>query len=174
VLCIDPRLAGPERCALEDAEELAHVPGPCVGLQQPHRERRADESFRTQSTTRQPFKRVLGEQRDVGASVAKGRERDTKHIEPVEEILPEAARGHLGSQVAIRGRDHAHVHRQRPDRAYGGDLPLLEYAEEAILYGGTHIANLVQEDGATARRLEYPLLVAHCACERATHVAEEL
>src|SRR5213596_1087357 len=58
--------------------------------------------------------------------------------------------------------------------AHGNRLPLLEHAQQLHLRRGGHLADLVQEEGATARRREQTLLVAHGARERALDVSEQL
>src|SRR2546430_5059689 len=90
------------------------------------------------------------------------------------QVGPEAAALDVLLEVAVRRGDDAHVHRDRLRPADGDRLALLEHAEQLHLRRGGHLTDLVQEEGATARRREQTLLVAHRARERALDVSEQL
>ena len=51
---------------------------------------------------------------NVFAAFAQRRDVDREHVQPKEQVGPEAALVHRGRQVPVRGRDDAHVHRDRP------------------------------------------------------------
>ena len=77
-------------------------------------------------------------------------------LEPVVQILPETPRLHGRGQVVVRGADDAHIHgfflggAQRPHAA------LLDGAQQLGLHGQGQVANFVQKQRATLRRLKVP------------------
>jgi hypothetical protein len=77
-------------------------------------------------------------------------------------------------EVAVGGRDDAHVHRQRRRAADALDLALLEGAQELRLEARVHLAHLVQEEGAARGLLEAPDTAAVGAREGPLLVPEEL
>ena len=52
---------------------------------------------------------VPDQQRDVVGALAQRRQLDREHVQPVEEVAPEPPLGDLLLQVAVGGRDQAHV-----------------------------------------------------------------
>src|SRR5205085_732938 len=80
----------------------------------------------------------------------------------------------LRFDVAVRGRDDAHVQINLPVRADAPDLPLLQGAQQLDLEELNRLRDLVEEDGAAARLFEQTHAVAVGACEGALDVAEQL
>src|SRR5581483_12268950 len=78
------------------------------------------------------------------------------------------------AQVAIRGRDDARRHRNRPAAADAVDLALLQDPEELRLQRRLHLADLVEEDRAVLGQLELAELPRDGARECAPLVPEEL
>ena len=58
---------------------------------------------------REPHQEVPHQFRDVLGALAQGRHRDRKDVQAIEQVLAEAAVGHVGDQVAVGRRDDAHV-----------------------------------------------------------------
>ena len=94
--------------ALELVLQLAHVAGPVEGHQQ------------LEGLGGEPvdllvvplggvFEDSLGEQRDVLAALAQRRQQDGKRRQAVVEILAKALPRDLGTEVAVRRRDDAHI-----------------------------------------------------------------
>src|SRR5262249_33508400 len=95
-------------------------------------------------------------------------------VQPEEEVLAEAPRADLGSEVAVRRGDDADVDGLRAIAAEPLEAMLLEEAEELALQLRRQLADLVEEDGAARRGLEPPGLVLPRTREGAFHVPEEL
>ena len=117
---------------------------------------------------------MLGEQRDVVAPLAQRRDVQRHHAQAVEQVLAEAALAHGGVEVAVGGRDDAHVDVlgfARPDRRH---LAALEHAQQLGLEVDRHVADLVEEERAAVRLAEAPGARRHRAGEGAALVAEEL
>ena len=95
-------------------------------------------------------------------------------MEPVVEILAEAARLHLGLGVLVGGGDDAHVDLHRLGAAHRADLAVLEHAQELALDAEPHFADLVEEDGSPVRLLEEPALRRVRTGKRSPDVSEEL
>lgn len=92
--------------------QFAHVARPSV------RQQRFDGGFVEAIDRLTIVRRVLpqemrGEQRNILASIAQGRQPDLDGIQPKEQVLPESALGHGDVEVCIRCREHAHVHSPR-------------------------------------------------------------
>ena len=54
---------------------------------------------------------ALADRRQVLAALAQRRHADLDHVQPVVQVLAEAAGLHLGAEVLVRGADDAHVDR---------------------------------------------------------------
>ena len=95
-------------------------------------------------------------------------------VQPVVEILAEQALLALRVEVAVRGRDHAHVDRDRLRRADRPHLAFLQHAQQLHLQRQRHVADLVEEQRAAVGRLEQSLVRLDRAGERAARMAEQL
>src|SRR3989449_7011984 len=69
-----------------------------------------------------PYTTLFRSLRDVGTTLAQRRDRDRKHVQPVEEVGTEAPRPHRFLEIAIRRGDHPHVYPKRPARPYRFEL----------------------------------------------------
>ena len=97
---------------------------------------------------------VLGEQGNILGAGAERRQVDADDIEAVVEILAKLLLRDRLLEVPVRRGDDADV---RPDggvAADAGELPLLQDAQELALDGERHLADLVEEEGATVALLE--------------------
>ena len=94
-------------------------------------------------------------------------------VQPIVEVLAEAALGHLLGQVAVGGRDDAHVHPRRPLGADRVDLALLQRAQQLDLHVERQLADLVEEQDAAVRLLELAQVLVGGAGEAALLVAEQ-
>ncbi len=103
-----------------------------------------------------------------------GRQPHRNHVQPVEQILAERPLGHQPREVAVGGRNHAHVHLDRPRIADALHFPLLQRPQQLHLQRRAHRPHLVEEERALVRLLEPADAVADRAGERAAHVAEQL
>ena len=134
--------------------QLAHVvPPPLVAPEQLHRLRRDPLPSHTEPLA-DPGDETLGQLGHVVQALAERGHLDHVHVEPVEEILAEAARLHVGVEVAVGRGDDARLDRERARSAQAGDAAVLEHAEELGLRRAGQVADLVQEERAALRRLE--------------------
>lgn len=111
---------------------------------------------------------------EVFHALGKGRQVELDHGEAVIEVFAKFAAAHHGFEVAIGGGDHAAGDLLRGIGADGFDLLLLDGAEELRLHGEGHVAEFVEEEGATVGGFEHTLLVVGGAGEGALDVAEHL
>ncbi|MCW0463548.1 hypothetical protein NB705_000621 [Xanthomonas sacchari] len=104
-------------------------------------------------------KEVFGQRHDVAGALGQRRQRQFHRVEPVVQVLAEAAVADHRGQVGIGGADHPHL-----------DLPLavgaepfepagLQHPQQLHLPGQRQVADLVQEQGAAVGGLE--LALAH-------------
>ena len=117
--------------------------------------------------------KMPGQRRDVRRPLAQRRHRDRKHVQAVEQIFAEAARFHVGDQVAIGGGDDAHIDLDRLARADRLDLALLDGAQELDLRRRRQFADLVEEQCAARGLDEFSDMALGRAGERALLVAEQ-
>jgi hypothetical protein len=85
--------------------------------------------------------------------LAQRREVDREDADPVPEVLAEAAGGDHVLEVAVGGRDQAHVDAARLLAADSLECAVLEDAQEAHLRGGGQLADLVEEERAAVGAL---------------------
>ena len=74
-----------------------------------------------------------------------------KHVEAIEEILPEGPAAHRLHGILIGGGHHPHVHRELALTAEAPQGPLLQDAEILRLECRAHLGDLVEEDGSACR-----------------------
>ena len=106
-LQIQAPVARAQRRALDCVSSSRTLPGqsyPCKTCAR-GRERRELAS----QLAREPLRVRLGEQRDIRLALAQRRQPQRKHVQPIIQVLAKAPRAHLGGEVAIGRRDHAHV-----------------------------------------------------------------
>ncbi len=114
------------------------------------------------------------ERKHVLAPLAQRGYFDGEHLQPEVEVLAEGSLAHHLDQIAVRGRDDAHVDALALRTADAADLVVLEHAQELYLHSERDLPDLVQQQASTARCLDESLLVPVRSCERAPDVAEEL
>src|SRR5438045_3618064 len=120
------------------------------------------------------LEQVPRERHDVLAPIAQRRHGEMEHVEPVEQVEPEPARGHLRREVAIRRRHDAHVGAQVARPADAAEGHRLQYAQQLRLHGRGQLADLVEEQRPAVGDLEQPALGRLRVGEGAALVAEQL
>jgi hypothetical protein len=111
---------------------------------------------------------------DVGGAVAQGRDADGDDGEAVPEVLAKAPRRDLRLQVAVGGREDAHIHLTGLAAAHPQDLAFLQHAQQLGLEVGAGLSDLVQQQRAPVGPLEDPLAGPRRPREGALVVAEQL
>src|SRR5262249_50676049 len=110
---------------------------------------------------------------DIFRPLGEGRNADREYVQPIEQILAEAAHFYIGNEVAVGGGDDPHVNLHRLARANRLDLVVLDRAQQLHLRGGRKLANLVEEQRAAGRFHELAGVPVGCAGEGALLVAEQ-
>ena len=113
-------------------------------------------------------------ERDLVAPLAQRRHRRFDDLEPVVEVLAELAAQHHRLEIAVGGRDHAHVDVDLLVAAKLGELGVLQDVQQLGLQRRLHLADLVEEDRAGVRLLELADARRRGAGEGALLVAEQL
>jgi len=111
---------------------------------------------------------------DVLTAIQQRRHNDVNDVQPVEQVLSERALLDHVAQIAIGGRDDAHI--DDAPASIGADLlqlTRLEKTQQQALHAKCHLAHFVQEDRSHVGRLELARLVAVRACEAALHVTKQ-
>ncbi|MNF80821.1 hypothetical protein D3C84_630740 [compost metagenome] len=117
---------------------------------------------------------MLGQGRNVFATIRQPWNVDADHVQAVEQVLSELARVHQGFQVLVGGGDDAHVHLDRYMAADPVELTIGQYAQQPGLRVGGHIADLVEKQRAAIGLFEAPAAQVGSTGERAFFVAEQL
>src|SRR5690606_3761805 len=102
---------------------------------------------------------MIGQYRNVLATIPQWRKFQADHVEAVIQVLPESARPHGGLQVLVAGGDNANIHWNCLSGAHRPDLAFLKYSQEFHLKSKGHVANLIQKDGATVGGLKQSAMV---------------
>ena len=116
---------------------------------------------------------LLDERLQVRQALAQGRQLDPHLRDAEEQVAAEAARVHLGAQIAPRGREHAHVDGVERVAAHALDLLLGERAQQLGLQLGGQLAQLVEEQRAAVGLGQRALAPLAGPRERALLVPEQ-
>ena len=91
---------------------------------------------------------------DIGNPLPQRRDLDDVHVEPVVEVVPEALLHDLRFEVPVGRGDYPRRDRYRAIATQPRDFAVLQHAQQLGLGRRRELADLVQEDGAGAGRLE--------------------
>src|SRR5262245_37231005 len=114
------------------------------------------------------------EHRDVLAPVAERRHGNRKHVQAVEQILPELLLVDERGQVAVGRGNQACVSAKRPSAAQAFELALLKDPQELGLELDRNLADFVEEDRPAVGELESADPLADRTRERSLLVSEQL
>src|SRR5271157_2513241 len=99
---------------------------------------------------------MIDEKRDVLFPLAKGRNGEHGGVQSVVEVLAKQVFFDQLSQILVGGGDESDVDTDRLTASQSPDLAVLECSEDLGLDAERHVSDLVQEQGASIRFLEYP------------------
>src|SRR5258707_11465945 len=133
--------------------QLANVARPRVSLQHRYRFGGDGRSFNAE-VTGVFAEKVLDQHRNVLAAFAQGRELEADHVEAVEEVFAKRPFANHRFQIAVRGGDDAHIHRNSLPAANALESLLLEHAQEFYLRAGRQVADFVEEERTLVGLLE--------------------
>ena len=117
---------------------------------------------------------VLDQERQILETLAQRRHLDRKHVEAVEQVLAERALEDRVLEVAMRGRDDAHVAAHAAVAADALVGALLQHAQDLDLHRQRHVADLVEEQRAAVGHFETALARGDRAGEGSLLVTEQL
>jgi hypothetical protein len=167
------RAVGQEGDALHHVRQLAHVSGPGL-IAQGRASVRGQRLGRPPVFGAGPREEVLGQDHDVFAALAQGRQAQRDHGQPMVEVLAHAASAQGRAQVLAGGGDHPDVDRLVARAAQPPHRPLLDRLQQLALQGDGQEPDLVEEQRAPVRGLEEAGLGLLGVGERALLVAEQL
>src|SRR5271168_5552782 len=158
--------------ALDGVFQFADVAGPVIDFQAAHGFGINRFDFFAHGF-RIAIKERAGEQRNIFAAFAQGRQVDGDDAETVVEVLAEAAFGDFLGEIFVGGGNDAHVHVAFFGAAERADFSFLQDAVELHLHGEAHVADLVHEKRAAVCSLKKAAAIFIGAGEGAAQVAEE-
>lgn len=162
-----------DRRALQGIPQLPDVARPVIPKQRVFGVAR-EPCRRTTEALADVLQKRAAQRENVTRPLAKRRQPDVEHLQPVEEVFPKIAAFHRLLQVAVRRRDHAHVGLQRTRRAEPLEFPLLQHAKELCLRGRTHFRHFIEKKHAPGGELDLSGLGVLGAGERAPLVQTRL
>src|SRR5687767_5768839 len=87
-----------------------------------------------------------GEERDILAALAQGRQPQAYYVQAVKQVFAEESLPHAAFQVLMRGGDHAHVRLDRLVAADAIETPVRQHSQKAGLQLLRHVADFVEEE----------------------------
>jgi hypothetical protein len=114
------------------------------------------------------------ERQDLAPSLAKRRDGKSHGVEPVEEVFSKLSGSDAIFEPAIRRGHETHVDRPRLETTHPRHFSQFECAKKLRLPRERQLADLVEEDRPSLRRLQEPALRLGCPGEGPTLVAEQL
>src|SRR5262249_8559819 len=158
--------------ALQSVLELAHVALPRPPDQGPERVALDAETVSPELGV-EPVNEVVHQAGNVTPALAQRRHDQVDDVQAIEQILAEVPGLDLALELAVRARDDARVDRNRLGPADRQDALVLDDPQQLDLERQRHLADLVEEQRALARRHEEALVGLHRGRERAAYMAEE-
>src|SRR3546814_612586 len=116
--------------------------------------------------------KMFGQHEDVFAPLLQWRQLQRDDVQPIEQILPEAAFSDFTAEVIVRCSDDAYVDRHRCSRAYGPYFMLFQNSQQLGLRRERHVADFVKKYRAAVGCQKQARAAAIGASERACDVAE--
>src|SRR5467141_3625611 len=147
ILCCRGATAGmrENHRALESVAEFADIAGPRVGGQ--HAARRiAQLGIRAGMNGTKYREKMIGEGQDVGAALAKRRNRENEDVQPEIEILAKGAGFYGGGKVYVGESDQARFNAQGFRAAQALKRALLQNAQELALRPGCEGGDFIEHD----------------------------
>src|SRR5262249_54037558 len=126
------------------------------------------------SAWRIAIKKVVDQHRNVGAAFTQGGKVNGDHVEAEVEILAEGAFAVGSFQIAIGGRDDAHVDGDGRIAADRPDLALLQHAQQLGLHFERKLADFVEKNGSAICGLKKTSLRFDGSRKSTFFVTEEL
>ena len=158
---------------LEGVVEFADIARPRIGPQA--REQRGRDLFAWGFAARKrAAEQKLGQRRNVFGPFAQRGQFDRDHAEAIVEVFAEGLVGDQLFEVAVGGRDDAHVDVQIAHAAEPLKGRRLDDPQQFRLKFRRRVADLVQKNRAAVGQREKPLLLLHRPRERALLVAEQV
>src|SRR3954464_3836103 len=146
-------IPAPEHCSFHHVTQLADVTGPGVGEQ--HLAGPIVDPPDILSIFRaEAPQEMFGQDKGVLAPLPQGRKVEEDHRETEVQVAPEPAVLDLSLEVAIGGREDAHVDLAVTDPADPAHRSLFDCPKQLSLERGLQITHLVEEDKAALGGLE--------------------
>ena len=155
-----------------DVLQLTHIPRPRIPGQGRHGAMRQRGARADARRERPP--EMMREHRDVFRPLAQRRHTHSNHVEPIQQVLPEAAGLRLRAQIAIDGADDPDVHLPAERLPDPSNLLLLQHAQQLRLGARREVHHLVEEQRAAVGFLDETRALGDRAREGASGVAKEL
>src|SRR5688500_6040684 len=169
---LEDRIPAQDHRALDGVLQLTNVPRPRVGREE--REcLRGDACDLLSDLRRRSRREAVCQHRNVLRAIPERRDHDRHDAQPIVEVLPERSGRRIRREVAVRGRDHAHVDADRRRSTDALELLLLENPKKLRLKLELHFRDLIEQQRSAMRALEGAFDTLDRARERAALMTEQ-
>ena len=153
--------------------QLAHIAGPAVVQQS-----RLRSGLQPQAAQLEPravlFEKIAGQLQHIAVALAQRRHIERVDVESVIKVRAHAPGADFRRQIAVGGRNHAHIHMVLPVRAQALQLPALQHTQQLGLHGQRKLTHFIEKQRALMRLLELAAALGQCAGKGTAHMAEQL
>src|SRR5450830_975909 len=158
------------RRAFHGIAQLAHIAGPMIGQQQLGGVRRQTLGRIAADQAQEMF----GQLQYVAEAFAQRRQRNRHDLQTVPEIFSETSLPYSARQITVGGGDDAYIDGNQLAAADRRQLSLLQHAQNFGLCRQSHVADLIQKQGATVSLSKAPDPFTDSTGERTFDMAEQL
>src|SRR5208283_4162889 len=155
--------------SLENILELAYIARPII-RHEPGMFFREQACFLIYA---QRTEQIAAQRGNIAPPFPQGWQVNLKHTESVKKIFSECLADYAGKINAGSG-DHANIDRTRRRTTYFSYQLIIDYAQQLRLQVRVHLTNLVEEQGAAVRHLEYAFPGRSRPGECALFITEQL
>ncbi len=153
IVDVDDVTVGQHHAAFDHVLQLAHVARPFIGAEVV--DGAGSEAMHLPVVLKGKLaQKMAGQNGNVLAPLAQGRQMDVDHVQPVEEVLAEPSGHDLFLQILVRGCHQTKIHGNGLGPSDPLDDPFLQHAQELDLHLLRQLADLVQKKGPALGQLE--------------------
>jgi hypothetical protein len=152
-LCLNGIAITQYRGSFDSIFQLSNVTRPAVIIQLGHGVPTDGLPFLAKFAIELPEK-VSGQKRDIHQPLPEWRDLHGQYINAIKQILPKPVFQHHIAKILIGGGDYPCIDGDFLEAADAPDQAILQYPKDFGLGTGRHIADLIEEDGSVACRLE--------------------
>src|SRR5262245_8503182 len=118
------------------------------------RQRFLGQSLRSQAVPLMKHQEVVDEWRYIFAASPEWRQRDSDHVEAMQQILPDLPCLDEFIDVPVRRHQNTDINLEAPHASHTAHLATVQHLQELALHLGRHVRELVEKERAAIGELE--------------------